>query len=253
MLEGIHKLIDATESKPANFPLTLLYNEGWLLRLVLAWYSQHKLKDKLLQFQPRATWFSEALLPSPFKPHYRGDPRAETRTHVDGLVGHFSIGISGKADANLNANATQLIVIEAKIFSPLAGGTKNAPSFDQAARNVACIAELLNQANRLPLEMTSLAFFIMAPEAQIKTGVFAQKLERAAIKAAVLTRAKAFSIELGGWVEEWFIPTLEVIRMEVLSWESLIGYTATNDPDTFQSLHAFYEQCLIYNGRGTHR
>jgi hypothetical protein len=172
---------------------------------------------------------------------------------VDGIVGHFSIGKSGKADASLPADATQLIVIEAKIYSPLAGGTRNAPSFDQAARNVACITELLSRANRLPSEMTSLAFFVMAPEVQIKTGVFAQKLDKAAISLSVLTRAEVFLPELGGWVDEWFIPTLKAIRIEALSWESLIGYTASNDPEAFQSLHAFYEQCLIYNGRGAHR
>jgi hypothetical protein len=55
MLEGIHRLIDAAESKPANFPATLLYNEGWMLRLVLDWYSSHKLTSHPLKFQPRAS------------------------------------------------------------------------------------------------------------------------------------------------------------------------------------------------------
>jgi hypothetical protein len=250
VLEGIHKLISAAESEPANFPHTLLYNEGWLLRLVLDWYSRHKLTGNPLLFQHRATWFSEALLPSPFRPRHRGDPRAEARTHVDGIVGHFSIGRSGKADASLLADATQIIVIEAKIYSPLASGTRHAPSFDQAARNVACITELLSRANRLPSEMTNLAFFIMAPEVQIEAGVFTQKLDKAYIRAAVLSRAEAFAPELGSWVDEWFIPTLEAIRIETHSWESLIGYTASNDPETFQSLLAFYKRCLMHNGPG---
>ena len=250
VLEGIHRLIDAAESEPANFPLTLLYNEGWLLRLVLDWYSRHKLTDHPLLFQRRATWFSEALLPSPFRPRHRGDTRAEARTHADGIIGQFSVGKSGKADARLLADATQLIVTEAKIYSPLSGGTRNAPGFDQAARNVACITELLSRANRQPSQMTSLAFFVVAPEVQIKTGVFAQKLDKAAIKAAVQARAEAFSSELGGWVDEWCFPTLEAIRIEALSWESLIGYTASNDPEAFQSLQAFYERCLMHNEPG---
>jgi hypothetical protein len=201
-------------------------------------------------FQPRATWFSEALLPSPFRPRHRGDTRAEARTHADGIVGHFSVGRSAKADATLLADATQLIVAEAKIYSPLSGGTRNAPSFDQAARNVACITELLGQANRPPSQMTSLAFFVVAPEAQIKAGVFTQKLDKAAISAAVQARVEAFTSELGGWVDEWFFPTLEAIRIETLSWESLIGQTASKDPETFQSLQVFYERCLMHNGPG---
>jgi hypothetical protein len=68
--------------------------------------------------------------------------------------------------------------------------------------------------------------------------------------SAVQARSEAFSSELGEWVDEWFIPTLEVIRIEALSWESLIGATATNDSEAFQSLQAFYERCLKYNGLG---
>jgi hypothetical protein len=252
VLKGIHRLIDAAESEPANFPLTLLYNEGWLLRLVLDWYSRHKPTGHPLQFQQRAVWFSEAVLPSPFRPRYRGDTRAEARTHADGIVGHFSVGSSAKADARLLDNATQLIVTEAKISSPLSGGTRNAPTYDQAARNVACITELLYRANRPLSQMTSLAFFVLAPEAQIKTGVFAQKLDKAAIRVGVQARAEAFSPELDGWLEKWFFPTLEVIQIEALSWESLIDYAASSDPEAFQSLQAFYERCLMYNGLGIH-
>jgi hypothetical protein len=250
MLEGIHSLIDTTESKPSNFPPTLVYNEGWLLRLVLDWYSRHIFQNHSLLFQPRATWFSEALLPSPFRPRHRGDTRAESRTHADGIIGHFSIGSSAKADARLLADATQLIVIEAKIYSPFSAGTRNAPYFDQAARNVACITELLYRADCPPSQMTSLAFFVTAPEAQIKAGIFTQKLNKGSIWAAVQMRAEAFNSDLGDWLGEWFSPTLDTIRIESLSWESLISLIESNDPEVFQSLKTFYERCLIYNRPG---
>jgi hypothetical protein len=250
MLNGIHYLINAAESETANFPLTLIYNEGWLLRLILDWYSKHKLLDHPLLFQPNASWFSEALLPSPFRPRYRGDTRAEARTHADGIVGHFSIGRHAKADAMLLPAATQFIVAEAKIYSPLSGGTHNAPSFGQAARNVACITELLYRTNRPPSNMTNLAFFVLAPEAQIKTGVFAGKLDKKAIQKEIQDRAAAFSPELDGWIEKWFFPTLEAIRIEALSWESLIDYMQSSDVEAFQWLHAFYQRCLRHNGPG---
>ena len=248
MLAGIHKLIDAAESEPANFPPTLIYNEGWMLRLILDWYSRHQLSDHPLQFEGGTTWFSEALLPSPFRPRYRGDIRAEARTHADGILGHISVGGSAKADAKLKVNATQLIVVEAKIYSPLSGGTRNAPSFNQAARNVACITELLYRANRPPSLMTSLAFFVVAPEVQTKTGVFTQKLNKDAIKKVVGERAESFSSELGNWVDDWFFPTLEKIHIEVLSWESLIDSIKLNDLQTYQSMQMFYNSCLVHNG-----
>ena len=77
--------------------------------------------------------------------------------------------------------------------------------------------------------MTCLVFFVVAPEAQIKTGVFTQKLNIDAITKVVQIRAKAFSIELGSWADKWFFPALEIIRIETLLWESFIGFIESND------------------------
>jgi len=95
--------------------------------------------------------------------------------------------------------------------------------------------------------MTSLGFFVLAPEAQIKTGIFAKKLDKASIKAVVQIRAEAFKSELGDWVDMWFFPTLEAIHIETLSWETLISQIESNDPVVFRSLQVFYERCLMYN------
>ncbi|MEW6405905.1 MAG: hypothetical protein AB1649_29305 [Chloroflexota bacterium] len=244
VLNGIHKLIDTADSKRDNFPPTLLYNEGWLLRLALAWFARHKVRAHPLAFEKGATWFSEALLPSPFRPRHRGDRHAETRTHADGIIGHFSIGRSTKADARLLPDATQLIVVEAKMFSPLSSGTRNAPHFDQAARNVACVTELLGRANRRPSAMTSLAFFVVVPQSEIRAGAFTQKLDKTSIRAAVQARAELFMPELQVWMDEWFLPTLEAIRIGVLSWESIMDDIAPKDPKAFQSIKSFYERCL---------
>ena len=81
--------------------LELQYNEGWLLRVVLDWFSRHKIPNHLLNFQVNARWFSEALLPLVFLARHRGDPLAENWTHADGVVGHFTIGDQGKADLSL--------------------------------------------------------------------------------------------------------------------------------------------------------
>ena len=151
--EQIHALIDTVDKEPHRFPPTLIYNEEWMLRLILSWFQSHNLPEHILQFQDGATWYSEAFLPTPFKPRSRVDPRGETRTHADAVIGHFDIERAPKADEMFLPQATQLIVAEAKIYSPLSSGTRHAPKFDQAARNVACIAELLDKANRLPSEV----------------------------------------------------------------------------------------------------
>ena len=46
---------------------------------------------------PEARWFSEAWLASAFLPRFRGDRLAESRTHADAVVGHFTIGNPGRA------------------------------------------------------------------------------------------------------------------------------------------------------------
>jgi hypothetical protein len=98
--------------------------------------------------------------------------------------------------------------------------------------------------------MASLSFYVLAPEAQINTGIFAQKLDKESVRVAVQTRAEAFKSELGYWLDDWFFPTLQTIRVEALSWETLISQIESNDPEVFQSVHEFYERCLIHNRPG---
>jgi hypothetical protein len=247
MLKRIHSLIDAVDRKPQRFPPTIIYNEGWMLRLVLDWFESHHLTNHVLSFRPEATWYSEALLPTPFKARYQGDPRAEARTHADGLFGHIAIGNLAKTDAQLLLPATQLVVIEAKIDSALSTGTLNAPTYDQVSRNVACVCEMLSRAKRRPQEVPALAFVLIAPKQRINAGVFTAKLDKQSVKVAVRSRVETFSPELDAWWEEWLVPILEAIRVEALSWEGLISDIATVDGPASCELVAFYDRCLKYN------
>jgi hypothetical protein len=59
------------------------------------------------------------------------------------------------------------------MFSGLSRGTTRAPEYDQAARNVACLARAL-AVNRRPLTShRSLGFWVLAPEKQISADIFA--------------------------------------------------------------------------------
>ena len=144
-------------------------------------------------------------------------------------------------------DATQLVVTEAKLNSPLSGGTRNAPTYDQAARNVACIAELLSRADCRPADMHSLAFLVLAPQEHIKDGDIPEKLDKHSIERAVRTRAQAFSPDLDAWLEGWFIPALQAMTITPISWEQLLQDIASHDPLTAEPMTAFYEKCLKYN------
>jgi hypothetical protein len=247
MIQAIHALIDATEREPHRFPPTLLYNEGWMLRLVLDWFNTHNTQAHPLSFRAGATWFSEALLPSPFKARYRGDRSAEARTHADGIIGHFKVGSAGKTDVELTADARQFVVVEAKIRSALSGGTRNALTYNQAARSIACIAEVLSRAGRRPDQMDSLAFLVADPQGNLDRGAIAAKLEKSSIEAAVRLRALTFSPELDPWLEAWFLPTLERMTILPLAWERLISDIQDLDDSTGQDLDTFYAKCQEYN------
>jgi hypothetical protein len=163
------------------------------------------------------------------------------------VIGHFEVGTSGKADIHLKPDANQFVVIEAKIHSLLSAGTRNAPGYDQAARSVACIAEVLSRAEQHPREIESLAFIVTAPQADIDRNQIAAKLEKSSIEAAVRSRAQAFSPELDAWLEQWLLPTLERIIIASLSGESLISEIQGLDKSTGQDLDTFYAKCLEYN------
>ena len=91
-------------------------------------------------------------------------------------MGHFRIGEEEGGAAILEADASQFVVIEAKLMSPLSKGTKYALDFDQAARNVSCIAETLARSARRPEAMTTIGFCLVAPQAQQDSGIFGDLL-----------------------------------------------------------------------------
>jgi len=137
-------------------PPTALFNEGWMLRLVLDWASRHRSAIPELMFDNDSRWYSEALLWSRFRPRRRGDTAGEGFTHADGVIGHFRLRPGGRGDIELLPGVRQLIVVEAKMASGLSAGTTRVPDFNQATRNVACLAHLVSESRCDPSELTSL-------------------------------------------------------------------------------------------------
>jgi len=224
-----------------------LYNEDWLLRLVVDWFSNSKISDHHLSFPKDGHWFSEARLPSAFLPRFKGDPLAESHTNADGVIGHFVIGSTGKTDLELIPDATHFVVLEAKLYSGLSKGVTNAKYYDQAARNVACIADVLKRADRNPKSFTQLGFFVLAPKDQIKSRTFSRHLDKQSIKDKVNRRIKPYDRELDEWFKEWFTPTLEVIEIHSISWEAILDIISKRDLKIGDSLKEYYSHCLTFN------
>ena len=86
IIDRIKAMLEACEAGVPPFPPAVLFNESWLLRIVLDWFARRG--GDRYPFSPAegASWFSEAWLASAFLQRYRGDELAETRTHADGVI-----------------------------------------------------------------------------------------------------------------------------------------------------------------------
>ncbi len=73
MLEIVMTLLKELDSDKPHMPPTTLYNEGWLLRIILHWFYQNQVAGHPFSFMPQAVWYSEGLLSSKFLPLYQGD------------------------------------------------------------------------------------------------------------------------------------------------------------------------------------
>ena len=91
------ELLTLSGQPNAILPATALFNEGWMLRLVLDWAANHCHPAAIvpLRFEDGSTWYSEALLRSRFRSRKRGDTSGEGFTHADGVIGHFRLRSSG--------------------------------------------------------------------------------------------------------------------------------------------------------------
>jgi hypothetical protein len=247
VMTRICAMMESCTTDSPLFPPTLLYNEGWLLRLVIDWFSMNNVPNHPLSFPRKAQWHSEALLPSAFLARRRGDRLAESWTHVDAAVGHFEIGKEAKADLSLLPDAEHFVILEAKMFSRLASGVKNAKYFDQAARTVACVAEVLKRADRHPIDLSRLGFYVLAPQSQIASGKFDREMDCDSMRQKVEQRVEEYAGAKDQWYVEWFEPTLQRIEIGVVSWEDLIGTIAENDSSSADSIEEFHEQCVRYN------
>jgi len=183
-----------------------------------------------------------SALGTQFRARHRGDVFAESWTHVDGIIGHFQIR-AGRGDVRLEPGAQQLVIAEAKMFSDLSRGTKRAPTFDQAARNVACAAELASGFRSLK----QLAFVVLAPTEQLARGTFDTLCDRGYIRAEVSTHVNTYGDEKGARFETVFLPVVEVIEIHILSWEGVITSVGKSDPAAAEMLYSFYTRRLEFN------
>ena len=151
-----------------------VYNETWMLRLMLARiydfsgdFKIDKQKKKALDMIRNAVkkhWISEGGLEPAFT--------KEGTTWADAILGDVELGEYDDSDGDKRKvrlikpssggkYEPCVVVIEAKMGSSLSKSVTNSSDYDQAARNIACLAKLLLDSQS---EESDGAFFVFTPE-----------------------------------------------------------------------------------------
>ena len=269
-LVAILKSCQSGDRDKHHFPPTEVFNEGWMLRLVLDALKTVDVPGHPLKFADGATWYSEARLSSPFlrKPKtVRSDGKRDTigegYTNADGVIGHFAFDQDHKTKLLLKPKARQFIVVEAKMFSNLSSGIANAREYNQAARNVACMASTIKQSGISLGNLESVGFFVVAPSLERRKERNSNtnlelRLQRKSLQEAVNTRIEGYEEkssqeeagELRKWEKEHFSPLVSRLendrRLSVLSWEQIIKDIEAINPAKGEELDQFYRRCLEY-------
>jgi hypothetical protein len=230
-------------------PPTILFNEGWMLRLILDWCATSHVLVEPFAFLPNAEWYSEPLLPSRFGG--RGHP-AEGFTHADAVIGHFRFRPGGRGDIEIVPRATQFSVVEAKMGSLLSGGTANATFYNQAARNIACIAHMV-AASDTASTLERLSFTVIAPQQRIDEKAFETQLEAKSLTDTVRMRTAMFNGKHDDWFSGAFTSLLPRIQVRAVSWEEVVNRIAVVDDRAGDELSEFLRLCLRFNPMSQHR
>lgn len=134
------------------------------------------------------------------------------------------------------------------MFSKLSSGVKNANYYNQAARNVACIAEVMRRAEIALNSMKTVGFYVLAPRSRINEDIFAAYMSKDSIRQTVERRVSAYDDpQKVTWFQNWFIPLLGLMKIGEIAWEELIDFIAQESASEGEEMRSFYQKCLQHN------
>ena len=157
-----------------TIPQSEIYNETWMLRLVLSLMSKVDTKSNTFTdsqsdshlrdvcMAVKCGWISEGGLKPIFK--------QESTTWTDAIVGAVQKSSSNRnIEKNEAAIYKGVIVIEAKMGSDLSAGGSRLKGYNQVARNIACLARFMVEGceNVDIKTIKKCKFLVFAPKAKI--------------------------------------------------------------------------------------
>jgi hypothetical protein len=140
-----------------------------------------------------------------------------------------------------------LSVVEAKMASLLSSGTTHAKDYNQAARNIACMAFMTINSSASLQSLERISFTLVAPRQRINEGAFTEHLDQDTVRRAVATRCAGFDARSVEWFENDFTRFLSRCRISSIAWEDVVEGIAAEDAEFGSHLAEFYSACLRYN------
>ena len=257
-MKEITKIIKSisTECTPHLNP-TEIYNEGWMTRLLVHYsvkecislekedfiYSDfpitsHSNTLESIRINKSFQWTSEALISSPFVKK-EAKPYQEGYTHADMAIGDFDVDYLHSGEIDLRDGFNLFGIIEAKMGSNLSKGTTHAPNYNQASRNLACIAYKTKDS------IAPTFFGVVAPKDMITKHGIQSQVEKATMIKQIEDRYDMYP--LGGSIRKDEVQVLSKAQdtnVFVISYEDWI---AKFDNPIQGELQEFYNACLKWN------
>ena len=226
-----------------------VYNETWLLRMVLAcihdcteeaFVTQNKkIGDTLKKIHKavRQQWISEGGLEPAF--------RQEGTTWTDAILGNVKISGDNKRGVKyeMRDDSTGVIIVEAKMGSELSSGITNSPDYNQAARNIACLAKLLIEQNASPAVISESAFVVLAPRSKLEEWEKDENSPQQLINGAWKTiKDQTRTRNVNCDFDTTFKSMVENIKDNsiALSWDDVIDAIQPNDTNLFSGFPISY-------------
>lgn len=243
-LMEIYRESKLNDGKPeCIFGETLIFNEGWLLRAVLEKWRKLDGASKFpfLPFPDNTRIYSEAQLFTPFKKRSRSDTQGEGHTHVDGIVGDFSMP-GTKSGVTLDRDCRYLAVFEAKIYSGLADKVTNIACYSQVSRTLACIIN-----STLGTSVKSIHFIVIYPKknrkidpAQYTMGIIEEEIKRRLSGYKQVGLVGRADNGFPAFEEQWR-SVLRNINIGFITWEDVLSELEDED------VGEFYRLCEKFN------
>ncbi len=236
-MKNLLEIIKTLNSNEPNLNPTEIYNEGWMTRLLVYESIKEKIKLKGIDYKKIKYWTSEALISSPF---VKDDKYREGYTHADMALGDFSVDFNTRGQIKILKNAKIFGIMEAKMGSNLSKGTKYFKNYNQASRNLACIAYNTMGTN------CEIFFYVVAPENKIKQHEINKQIDLQTMIDQISLRFKDYSDEFKkDHKMDLIIFKASQCKVQAISYEEWI--LKVMDEESRKFLTEFYNKAKHWN------